>query len=79
MTLLRLYLSDARMKLGYSQYMVAKLTHMPHQNYCRIENGVIGKDIAFRTLVNIARVLKIPYQDLVNYELEYQGKLQNHK
>lgn len=76
MALLRLYLSEARMKLGYSQYQVAKMVGIAHQNYSRIENGIIGRDIAFRTLVKIGKVLNISYQDLVNYELEYQRRLQ---
>lgn len=72
---LRMYLVNARMKLGYSQYRVAEEAQISHQHYNRIENGKIGRDIQFRTIVTISRVLNIPIIKVWHYEESYQRTL----
>ena len=69
---IRMYLVNARQKLGYSQYRVASEMGVCHQHYNRIENGVIGKDIQFRTIYALSVVLEIPFNVICEKEVEYQ-------
>ena len=46
-----------------------------HQHYNRIENGVIGKDIQFRTIYALSVVLDIPFNVICEKEVEYQRLL----
>lgn len=72
---LRVYLSERRVQLGYSQYRVAAELGISHQHYSRIENGRIGKLVSFRTMVKIADVLKMDINELRVKEIEYQNSL----
>ena len=72
---LRMYLVKAREKLGYSQYRAASEAMMSHQHYNRIENGRIGEQIQFRTLVELASALEIPIKKMWEEECAYQLSL----
>lgn len=72
---LRVYLSERRVQLGYSQYRVAAELGISHQHYSRIESGRIGKFVSFRTMVKIADVLKMDINELRMKEIEYQSSL----
>ena len=72
---LRIYLSERRIQLGYSQYRVAAELGICHQHYSRIEHGRIGKLVSFRTMVKIADVLKMDINELRVKEIEYQNSL----
>lgn len=72
---IRVYLFKKRSRLGYSQYRVARESGISHQHYNRIENGVINYRITFRTLVKIAKCLKISAQELITKEEEYQQQI----
>lgn len=72
---IRMYLVNARQKLGYSQYRVAQEMHVCHQHYNRIENGVIGDAIQFRTITALACALDIPIQVIWDEEERYQRSL----
>lgn len=74
---IRMYLVNARQKLGYSQYRVASEMGVCHQHYNRIENGVTGKDIQFRTIYALSVVLEIPFNVICEKEVEYQRILVN--
>lgn len=69
---LRMYLVEAREKLGYSQYRVALNANMTHQHYNMIENGKVNKNVSFRALVSIGAALKIPFNELIELEFNYQ-------
>lgn len=73
--LIRMYLVHARQKLGYSQYRVASKMGVCHQHYNRIENGVIGKDIQFRTIYALSAALAIPLRVICKEEIKYQKTL----
>ena len=72
---IRMYLVNARQKLGYSQYRVALDMGICHQHYNRIENGVIGSAIQFRTLNSLAIALEIPIEVIWKEEVAYQESL----
>ena len=74
---IRMYLVNARQKLGYSQYRVASEMGVCHQHYNRIEHGVIGRDIQFRTMYALSVVLEIPFNVICDKEIEYQRLLVN--
>lgn len=69
---LRMYLVKAREKLGYSQYRAAAEAMMSHQHYNRIENGRIGEQIRFKTLVALSSALEIPVKKIWEEECAYQ-------
>jgi len=73
--LIRMYLVNARQKLGFSQYRVALEMGVSHQHYNRIENGVIGDAIQFRTISALAYALDIPIPVIWNEEERYQRSL----
>ncbi len=70
-----MYLVNARQKLGFSQYRVALEMGVSHQHYNRIENGVIGDAIQFRTISALAYALDIPIPVIWNEEERYQRSL----
>lgn len=70
---IRMYLVNARQKLGLSQYRVASLMRVSHQHYNRIENGRIGKSIQFRTIRLLAYALDIPIDVIWDEEEKYQA------
>ena len=72
---IRMYLVNARQKLGLSQYRVASLMRVSHQHYNRIENGRIGKSIQFRTIRLLAYALDIPIDVIWDEEEKYQASL----
>ena len=72
---IRMYLVNARQKLGFSQYRVALEMGVSHQHYNRIENGVIGNAIQFRTITALASALDIPIQIIWDEEIRYQRSL----
>lgn len=72
---IRMYLVNARQKLGLSQYRVASLMGVSHQHYNRIENGRIGKSIQFRTIRLLAYALDIPIDVIWDEEEKYQASL----
>ena len=72
---LRVYLSERRVQLGYSQYRVAAELGISHQHYSRIESGRIGKLVSFRTMIKIADVLQMDINELRVKEIEYQNSL----
>ena len=72
---IRMYLVNARQKLGYSQYRVASEMGVCHKHYKRIENGVIGDAIQFRTITALAYALDIPIQVIWDEEERYQRSL----
>ena len=72
---IRMYLVNARMQLGYSQYRAAEKAQMSHQHYNRVENGQIGKNIQFRTILSICKALNIRTSDAWHYEESYQKTL----
>ena len=72
---IRMYLVNARQKLGFSQYRVALEMGVSHQHYNRIENGAIGEAIQFKTIVSLAYALNIPVQVIWEEEEKYQASL----
>ena len=72
---IRMYLVNARQKLGYSQYRVALEMGVSHQHYNRLENGVIGKAIQFRTIYALSIALDIPIEVICEEEIAYQRSL----
>lgn len=72
---IRMYLVNARQQLGFSQYRVALEMGVSHQHYNRIENGVIGDAIQFRTINALATALDIPIQVIWDEEIRYQRSL----
>ncbi len=72
---IRMYLVNARQNLGYSQYRVALLMDVTHQHYNRLENGVIGAAIQFKTLNLLAIALEIPIEVIWKEEVSYQESL----
>ena len=72
---IRMYLVNARQKLGYSQYRAASETGLCHQHYNRIESGIVGKTIQFRTLNALATALEIPIDVIWEEEVAYQELL----
>lgn len=72
---IRMYLVNARQKFGYSQYRVAQDMGVCHQHYQRIESGVIGKNISFRTINALSVALDIPVHVIWEEEIEYQKQL----
>ena len=73
--LIRMYLVNARQKLGYSQYRVSKNAGLSHQHYNRIENGVVGTNIQFRTIEKLANALAISTSKAWEEECNYQALL----
>ena len=76
---IRMYLVNARQKLGYSQYRAAQEMGVSHQHYNRIENGVIGDAIQFRTITALAYALDIPIPVIWDEEERYQRSLAKDK
>ena len=67
---IRMYLVNARQKLGFALEM-----GVSHQHYNRIENGAIGEAIQFKTIVSLAYALNIPVQVIWEEEEKYQASL----
>ena len=76
---IRMYLVNARQKLGLSQYRVALEMGVSHQHYNRIENGIIADSIQFKTILLLAYALDIPVQVIWDEEEKYQQSLMNDK
>ena len=72
---IRMYLVNARQKLGLSQYRVASLMRVSHQHYNRIENGRIGVTIQFKTIRALAYALELPIEVIWEEEEKYQLSL----
>ena len=72
-----MYLVNARQKLGYSQYRVASEAGICHQHYSRVENGIIGAKISFKTIYALAIALKIPFKVICIEEINYQKMIAN--
>ena len=69
---IRMYLVNARQKLGFSQYRVASEMGVSHQHYNRIENGRIGVTIQFKTIRALAYALELPIEVVWEEEEKYQ-------
>ena len=72
---IRMYLINQRQKLGYTQYKVALLMGICHQHYQKIESGVIGKAIQFKTIYALSKALDIPIEVISSQEMKYQESL----
>ena len=72
---IRMYLVNARQKLGFSQYRVASEMGVSHQHYNRIENGRIGVTIQFKTIRALAYALELPIKVIWEEEEKYQLSL----
>ena len=72
---IRMYLVNARQKLGYSQYRAALEMGVSHQHYNRLENGRIGEAIQFKTLRLLSIALDIPLEVMWEEESKYQKSL----
>ena len=72
---IRMYLVNARQKLGLSQYRVASEMGVSHQHYNRIENGRIGVTIQFKTIRALAYALDLPIEVIWEEEEKYQWSL----
>ena len=72
---IRMYLVNARQKLGYSQYRAALEMGVSHQHYNRLENGRIGEAIQFKTLRLLSIALDIPIEVMWEEESKYQKSL----
>ena len=72
---IRMYLVNARQKLGYSQYRAALEMGLSHQHYNRLENGRIGEAIQFKTLRLLSIALDIPIEVMWEEESKYQKSL----
>ena len=73
--IIRMYLVNSRQKLGLSQNQVAKRMGACHQHYNRIENGVIGRSIQFKTIYSLANALDISIEIISDEEIKYQNSL----
>ena len=74
---IRMYLVNARQKLGFSQYRVASEMGVSHQHYNRIENGRIGVTIQFKTIRALAYALELSIEVIWEEEEKYQLSLMN--
>ena len=72
---IRMYLVNLRQKEGLTQYRVAAKMDVCHQHYNRIENGVIGNAIQFKTLCALSKALNISIKDICEEEANYQKSL----
>ena len=70
-----MYLVNSRQKLGLSQNQVAKRMGACHQHYNRIENGIIGRAIQFKTVHLLSLALNIPIEIMSDEEIKYQNSL----
>ena len=72
---IRMYLVNSRQKLGLSQNQVAKRMGVCHQHYNRIENGIIGRAIQFKTIYSLSTALNISIEIMSDEETKYQNSL----
>ena len=73
----RMYLINARQKMGLSQYKVEQLSGISRAHYNRIENGVVTVSVQFRTLKAISIALDIPFEVMWKEESSYQNSIIN--
>jgi hypothetical protein len=74
---LRTYLSDERLKKGYSMRKVARLAGLSYQHYALIENGIRGNRISFMIMTRIAEALELSLDYISLKEKEYQVGINN--
>ena len=74
---LRTYLSDERLKKGYSMRKVARLAGLSYQHYALIENGIRGNRISFMIMTRIADALELSLDYISLKEKEYQAGINN--
>lgn len=67
----REYLKNARIEKGYSNRKLARLAHLTHQHYLRIESGESKGRISLRTMGLIAKALDIPLEKIYDLEMDY--------
>lgn len=69
---MRLYLKEAREKLGLLQKDVAQKLNISPNYYSCIENGERQNDMKTSVLIELSSVLKIPISDMLELERQYQ-------
>ena len=71
----REYLKSARLEKGYSNRKLARLAHLTHQHYLRIESGGSKGRISLRTMGLIAKALEMPLEKIYDLEMDYLKRL----
>lgn len=74
---LRTYLSDERIKKGYSMRKAARIAGLSYQHYALIENGIRGNRISFMIMCRIADALELSLDYISIKEKEYHVGIDN--